>query len=84
MTPNDIDVLLHYYVSSTEHPRINSPAVKETIHNFIDNGLIQSTDVVGQHQYETTPKGSAHVAQLCALPWPTKAWIGVVGKVIDI
>ena len=30
MTPNDLEILIHYYVSPSEHPRAGAPAVDES------------------------------------------------------
>jgi hypothetical protein len=82
MTPNGIQILLHCYYSPTPHPRLHAPAVKEEIQSFLTNGLIES-DLDNPGVYRCTPRGAAHVSQLCSLPWPTQAWIGADGKVIE-
>lgn len=79
MTPNDIDILLHYHVSPTDHPRLHAPAVKQSISMLIHEGLLYLAD---NNMYATTDRGFAHVRQLCNLPFPEKAWVGADGKVI--
>lgn len=79
MTPNDIDVLLHCFVSPSVHPRLDAPAVQETIARFIEQDLI--TRVTGS-VYKTTSRGNAHVQQLCNLPLPTSAWLDEHNRVI--
>ena len=83
MTPNDLEVLWHFHVSGTPHPRRTTPAVKTTIRWLLENDLIYEVDNEGS--YETTPRGRAHLAQIQALPLPrpaTERWIGADGKII--
>lgn len=44
------------------------------------NGLIEET----LNKYHLTERGRAHIEQLCTTPWPTQAWIGADGKVIEM
>lgn len=81
MTLNDIEVLLHCHTRPIVHPRIDEPAVKEALISLSVNGLIEQR---GNDYYETTDKGMAHVEQICGLPWPTQAWIGENGNIIEI
>jgi len=81
MTPNDIEILIHCHVSPAVHPRADAPAVKEALRSLEVNGLIEQRDGDG---YCTTKRGQAHMDQLCGLAWPTKAWVGADGKVIEI
>ncbi len=83
MTPTDIDVLLHYHLSPVKHPRLGVLAVQDSIELLVDNGLLIQKNAP-EKEYNTTTRGSAHIKQLCALPLPTKAWIGEDGKAIDI
>lgn len=32
--------------------------------------------------WECTPKGLAHIEQLCRLPYPTQAWVSSSGQII--
>ena len=78
MTPNDIEVLIHCYVSAAPHPRGEAPAVQEAYRDLRANGLIEQ-DVQLSH-YHTTDRGEAHVKLLCATPWPTQIWVDHNGK----
>ena len=31
MTPNDLEILIHYYVSIVPHPRLNTPEIQHSI-----------------------------------------------------
>ena len=79
MSPSDIDVLLHCYVVPTKHPRADAPAVREAIYRFLQEDLIYQMD---DGTYRTTKRGSAHVAQLCSIPFPTQAWVTSQGEII--
>jgi len=80
MTPNDIEILIHCHVSPAAHPRIDAPAVKETLESFKRNELVYQ-DAAGV--YHTTERGAAHINQLCSTPWPKQAWIDEHGRIID-
>lgn len=62
MTPNDIEVLIHCYVSTERHLRWHAPAVQESIARFLRDGLIYET-VDGS--YRTTESGAEMVKRLC-------------------
>ena len=81
MTPNDIEVLLHYHTSQTPHPREDAPAVKEATKRFVCMGLIELVD--GKH-YITTDRGDAFIKVLCGTPLPTQAWIDGYGNIIKV
>lgn len=79
MTPNDIEILIHCYVTTTPHPRRDAPAVLEAFKMMAKNGLL----VYEGDRYVTTDRGRAHIAQLCQTPWPTQAWINQDGRIIE-
>ena len=80
MTPNDIEILIHCYVSPTEHPRYH--ANHDVFNRLVTEGLIQGN--FGNNVYMTTEKGKAHMSQLCDLPYPKQAWVNDKGEVIAI
>jgi len=83
MTPNEIEVLIHFHSSNAPHPRASANAVDGAIQSFLAAGLIiENPDI--PNSYHTTNRGSAHVAQLCSLAWPKCKWIGSDGSVIEI
>ena len=79
MTPNDIDILLHYYTTPEEHGRIAAPAVSETVHSFLDRGILRlvTSDEKARWagSYRVTEKGNKLVEMLCATPDPVNRWI---------
>lgn len=87
MTPNDIDILLHYYTTINSHPRLEAPAVRESIDGFLKDGILDhcNADPSQKHGlYYTTERGNALVALLCSTPYPAQAWIDKDGKIIDV
>jgi len=74
MTPNDIEVLLHHYVSPRVHERIDAPAVVESIEQFIKDGLMVASSQ-GDSGYGVTDKGIFLVKMLCSTPVPVESFI---------
>lgn len=76
MSPNDIDVLLHYHRSPEPHDRLDAPAVQEAIRVFVAAGLLKLGSSSGPTDtYEITEGGMMLVEQLCAVPWPVLRWV---------
>lgn len=73
-TPNDIEILLHYYCINAPHERENAPAAKETIRAFLKDGILvkSNTNVSG---YTVTIKGEAWIEAILSVPYPTLAYI---------
>ena len=82
MTPNDIEILIHYCTSPSVHERLDAPAVKDSIASMVDCGLLEPIDNNGM--YIGTERGWAHLEQICQLNLPRRAWLGDNGKVIDL
>lgn len=72
MSPNDIDVMLHYYGSRSVHPRIDAPAVRDAIDRFLKAGLFTQSDLADV--YEVTEGGRMYVDALRAVPLPERLW----------
>ena len=75
MTPNDIDVLLHYHVSLRLHARSDAPAVEEATKRFLLDGILES---YGTH-YATTARGRAWVEMILRVPYPRQVWVDEKG-----
>jgi len=86
MTPSDIEILIHCHVSPTPHPRINAPAVAETIKMFVVNGLVEEKQLKWSSgtYYSTTNRGKALVSVLCSTPVPIQKWVDQNNKIIEI
>jgi len=72
MTPHDIRVLLHYYVSPEPYP--TSPILSDTLQSFIQRGII-SPHVDAESGFRVTPKGGKLVQMLCDTPDPINVWM---------
>ena len=82
MTPNSIEILIHYHVSPTPHPRIKFPAVQDELASLFAKGLIEPHPQLAD-VYRTTARGDAHIKQLCELDFPVQAWVDAHGNVIS-
>jgi len=80
MTPNDIEILIHYYSSPSIHPRIDAPAVTESIQEFVKNGILERG---GDFGFRVTNKGRALMKLLCSTSFPIAAWVDENGKAIE-
>jgi hypothetical protein len=78
MTPNDLDVLIHYHAFRNEHPHISSPAVRETIDMFRKEGILEmhsiKSTVIHDNTYFVTDKGLCLIEMLCNTPFPVAFW----------
>lgn len=70
-TPNNIEVLLHYHVSPTSHPRSYAPAVRNVTKKFLELGVIKKDG----KSYQTTKLGEAWVKALCNTCIPKVAYV---------
>jgi len=85
MTPNDIEVLIHYHCSPTVHPRIEAGAVKNALRWLLLSGIIeQEPETSLENRYCTTDKGKALMKLLCDTLIPVQAWVDDQGNVIEI
>ena len=71
-TPNDLDVLLHCYISPEKHPRSYAPAVEEAIRNFIVDSILLPTDQEGI--FTVTEKGKVWLEMILDVPYPVQRW----------
>lgn len=75
MTPLQIRILLHHYYTplAWDEP---SPAADEEIGYFAAQGLLADRQAgkEGYSRYEITPRGTAFVLALMAVPLPVAAW----------
>jgi len=77
MTPNDIEILIHCYVSPVKHPRYDN--IKDILESFVVDGLVVDK---GNGIFHTTEKGAAHIRQLCSLPIPAVQYVRFDGVLI--
>ncbi len=74
MTPNDLEVLIHYHTSSGPHPRIKAPAVSESINGFLKDGILKRT---GDLNIVVTEMGRAWLDIILETPYPTMVWADI-------
>lgn len=84
-TPNNIDVLLHYFRGSNEpHPRLEAPAVQEALDLFVQCGALERVNGSENYGiYRVTPMGKAWVSALCLTEIPQRAFVDAHGRVLD-
>lgn len=71
MTANDIDVLIHYYVCASPHPRISALAVRDSVNKFVKDGILVETEM---DEYDVTPKGTVFVDRILDVKYPELMW----------
>lgn len=71
MTPNDLEVLIHYFTSSTEHPRKTAPAVIVSINRFLNDGIFERTD----SSIIVTERGGVWLDMILETPYPVMKWV---------
>jgi hypothetical protein len=81
MTPNDIEILIHCHTTPLVHPRIDAPAVKESLEMMESHNLIYQE--ILEEYYLTTDKGKAYIAMLCNTPMPEQVWVDESNNVIN-
>lgn len=67
MTPLELQILIHCYITLTEHPNKDAPAVKEAFNKFKADGIIEPTF------NRLTEKGRAWLEVILNTPCP-KCW----------
>jgi hypothetical protein len=74
MSPNHLDVLIHYNGFAQPHPRFAAPAVQEAISFWVAQGFLEP-DGGSASLFRTTERGKVHIRALCALEGPKKYWL---------
>jgi len=81
LTPNDLEILIHYYVYRSPHPRIETPAAIEAIDRFVSSGILikkESCWVAAgapRYTYWVTEKGKVWMSMILNTPYPKTIWI---------
>jgi len=76
LTPYQLEVLLHYYACAGEFPRHAAPAFDGVIAEFIDDGILTTTEHVrklthgGPAHYKITDRGKAWLEAMLRVPLP--------------
>lgn len=72
-TPLEVEILLHYHCSDSEHPNAGSPAGQTAINNFVSKGLLGRRDD-GTH-WGVPGALDIYVKAVCDVPLPIKVWM---------
>lgn len=83
-SPSNIELLLHCHCCPTPHPRIDAPAIRETIAEFIGLDILVRDRNCDGEVYKTTAKGAAWVEALCNVEIPRTAYVDGHGRVLTI
>ncbi len=83
MTPNDIEILIHYHSCPEPHPRIHAPAVEDSIRNFLADGILELRKTDKEDTFRTTEKGRAWLQMILDTPYPTLVWVDEKGNKIE-
>jgi hypothetical protein len=71
-TPNNLDILMHFYTSGSPHPRRDAPAVKEGIDYLMRTGMLQSTTEADV--WAVTEKALVYIDYIMKVSFPTQSW----------
>lgn len=76
MSPLRIEIALHYYTIPGDYDpeRLDAPAVKEAIQDYIEAGLLQVSAREGQRFEGVDEALSVYVEALCSVPLPVLKW----------
>jgi DNA-binding PadR family transcriptional regulator len=75
MTPNDIEVMLHCYISPEPHPRQDAPAVQDSLQRCLLKGLIVRKEEGPDDVYEVTEGGRLYIEALRNVPLPERVTV---------
>jgi hypothetical protein len=70
LTPFELEVLMHYFVSQSEFQRINAPAFKGAVGRLIGDDLLELDG-----SYKVTTRGRAYMYMLLDTPLPEHGWV---------
>ena len=71
LTPNGLEILIHYHVCNFQHPGSDAPAVQEAIDKFIGLGILKRIT----NQYYLTRKGKVWLQMILETPCPETIFI---------
>jgi len=71
LTPNGLEILIHYHVCNFQHPRFDAPAVQEAIDKFIALDVLKRIT----NQYYLTRKGKVWLQMILETPCPEPIFI---------
>ena len=78
MSPYELKILLHYYVSPEDCPELGvAPIWDETVLKFMDTQLLEKrvTPRLDESLYYISPRGEAYIEAILRLPLPVQRWM---------
>lgn len=77
MTPHDLKILIHHYVSPERHENWNSPAYKVAVDSMIQAGILVSKENGYADDYvpsnlALSDRGMVYMEHILTRPWPTE------------
>lgn len=72
ITPNDLDILLHYNRLREPHPRAQAPVVRDAIEGFLEHGILKPYDIRPQYHLwcQMTDRGRRWLKAILEVPYP--------------
>ena len=80
MTPCELEVLLHHYVSPERHPRATAPSVQQATAYWLNQGMLEHDDSDSSLPPEysglsVTTRGEVFIKEILATPLPVQHWV---------
>lgn len=77
MTPLKVEILLWYYYSTVDFPRLDAPAVADAIEEFCDCGILYHTTNPHSDKKVGCFQGAldVYVNELLQVPLPKQIWV---------
>ena len=83
MSPSNLEVLIHYHCTASQHLRYEAPAIIEATKKFLRDDIIK-VDYGNESGYSTTEKGRAWLSMILKTPYPTQCWVDDNGNRIKL
>ena len=76
MTPLGIEILMHYCTRGVDFERMDAPACRDTIANFVKLGLLSKEAPCDRLPiYFATDGARLYLETLCKVPLPVRKWV---------
>jgi hypothetical protein len=72
--PLNAELLLHSHCIAAPMPRMDAPAVRESVEFLLTEGMIELYLPDGPDRYRTTDKGRFFIEHLMAVQFPVQRW----------
>jgi hypothetical protein len=78
MTIIEIEVLLHYFYSPSDHPRIDVPAVQDAVKMLCKAGMLEEKQMMNGARYRIIQEAAQpYINKITSIPLPklTQVWV---------